>query len=179
MRSTFLLHHISEGNIVISAPPRSFDSYIIVTTMKLAGFILLPLYVPLLPLSIFVITIHHFLLQHSFTFSRPLSPLCHHQSAVPRSHVIPSPYHLLFLHYSTSSSSSLSSPPLLPSQKSLLPFLLHFLHVCRRRRHRPLAVFLVFTLLIITLITPLPIRTVPEALYLYVLDVLYSIKAVC
>lgn len=72
------------------------------------------------PLSIFIITIYHFLLNHSFTFPRLLSSLCHHQSTVPWSRVIPSPYHLLFLRYSISSSSSLSSPPLLPSQKSRL-----------------------------------------------------------
>ncbi len=137
------------------------------------------------PLLIILICL--FLLYHSFTFPRLLSPLCHHQSTLPWSRVIPSPYHLLFLHYSTSSSSSLSSPPLLPSQKSLLrshPYItipLTF-SVCPPRLlischcHRPLAARRVFIILIITLIIS---PAVPKVQYLYVLDVLYSIKAVC
>lgn len=87
-----------------------FQSYIVIATIKITGAILPLLYVFSL-LSIFITTIYHFLINHSFTFPRPLSSLCHHQSAMPWSHVIPSPYHLLFLHYSTSSSSSLSPPP--------------------------------------------------------------------
>lgn len=79
-----------------------------------------------LALSIFVITISHFLLNHSFPLPFLRSPLCHHQSAMPWSHVFPSPYPLLFLHYSTSSSSSLSSPSLPPSQITTLLSFLHY-----------------------------------------------------
>lgn len=66
-------------------------------------------------LSIFI-TIYHLLLNPSFAFPSP----CHHQSNLPQSRIFPSPYHFLSLHYSTSSFSSLSSPPLLPPQISLL-----------------------------------------------------------
>lgn len=55
------------------------------------------------------------------------------------------------------------------------PFLLRF-YFALRHRYRPLAVFRVFIILIITLIIS---PTVPEVQYLYVSDVLYSIKAVC
>lgn len=161
-----------------------FQSYIVMATIKITGVISPLLYVFSLH-SIFITAIYHFLINHSFTFPRPLSSLCHHQSTMRWSHAIPSPYHLLFLHPSTSSSSSLSPPPppaiteittplsfLLNHTSYIFPSSSRLLISCQR--HRPLAAFLVFIILIISLIIS---PTGPEAQYLYVLDALYSIKS--
>lgn len=151
--------------------------------MKMAGFILLQLNAPRPPLHLH----HHHLsfpTQPFLYISPSLSSLCHHQSTVPWSRVFPSPYHLLFLHYSTSSSSSLSttSIPAITEITTLhsyitIPLTFSLRLLISRHCHRPLALHSpVFIILIITLIIS---PTVPEAQYLYVLDVLYSINAVC
>lgn len=98
---------------------------------------------------------------YSLTLSSPLSPLQYFIllfSIIPTTPVITEITTLLYLTIPLTF--SLCPPPLLIS----------------RHRHRPLAAFLVFIIPIITLIISL---TAPTVLYLYVLDVLNSIKAVC